>query len=105
MNVIGFLCVSPGSSTVQLHESIGSRRACECSEAGFSSQNGDRALGVYYRRAEFCCASSVGKIARDIHKEMFPFYAGKRLSPEAVHNWVANVSLMTKRLKRRCGSG
>jgi hypothetical protein len=40
---IGFLCVSLGSSTVQLHNSLGSRRACPCSEAGFSGQNGDRA--------------------------------------------------------------
>jgi hypothetical protein len=39
-----------------------------------------------------------------IHEEMFPVYGGKCLSRKAVHNWVANVSLM-KRLKRRCGSG
>jgi hypothetical protein len=43
MNVIGFPYVSLGSSTVQLHDRLGSRRACACSEAGFSSQNGDRA--------------------------------------------------------------
>jgi hypothetical protein len=42
MDVIGCPCVSLGSSTVQLHESLGSRRACACSDAGFSSQNGDR---------------------------------------------------------------
>jgi hypothetical protein len=36
---------------------------------------------------------------------MFPVYGGKCLSRKAVHNWVTNVSLMTKRLKRRCGSG
>jgi hypothetical protein len=40
--------------------------------------------------------------AEDIHKEIFPVYGG---TCRAVHNWVANVSLMTKRLKRRCGSG
>jgi hypothetical protein len=34
------------------------------------------------------------------HKEMFPVYGGKCLSRKAVHNWVANVSLMTKILKR-----
>jgi hypothetical protein len=34
MDVIVFLCVSLGSSTVQLHDSLGSRRACSCSEAG-----------------------------------------------------------------------
>jgi hypothetical protein len=41
MDVICFLCVSLGSGTVQLHDSLCSRRACACSEAGFSSQNGD----------------------------------------------------------------
>jgi hypothetical protein len=41
-DVIG-LCAPLGSSTVQLHESAGIRRACARSEAGFSSQNGDRA--------------------------------------------------------------
>jgi hypothetical protein len=42
-----------------------------------------------------------GLNAKDIHKEMFPVYGGECLSRKAVHNWVANVSLMTKRLKRR----
>jgi hypothetical protein len=46
-----------------------------------------------------------GLSAKDIHKEMFPVYGGKCFSHKAVHNWVADVSLMTKRLKRRCGSG
>jgi hypothetical protein len=41
MHVRGFLCVSLGSSTVQLHESLGSRRTWL--EAGFSSKNGDSA--------------------------------------------------------------
>jgi hypothetical protein len=61
MDVIAFLCVSPGSSTIQLRDSLGSRRACACSEAGFSRQNGDRARGVYYLRASFWCALFVGK--------------------------------------------
>jgi hypothetical protein len=43
MDVIGFLYVSLGSSTIQLHDSLGSRRACTCSDFGFSSQSGDRA--------------------------------------------------------------
>jgi hypothetical protein len=38
MDVIGFLCISLGSSTGQLHDSPGIRRACACSEAGFSSE-------------------------------------------------------------------
>jgi hypothetical protein len=36
---------------------------------------------------------------------MFPVYGGKCLSRKAVHNWVTNVSLMTRRLKRSCGDG
>jgi hypothetical protein len=43
MDVIGSLCVPLGSSAVQLHDSLGSRSAWACSEAGFSSKNGDRA--------------------------------------------------------------
>jgi hypothetical protein len=43
--------------------------------------------------------------AEDIQEEMFAVYGGKCLSRKAVHNCVANVSLMTKTLKRRCGSG
>jgi hypothetical protein len=48
---------------------------------------------------------SKGLAAKDIHREIFTVYGGKCLSRKADHNWVANVSVMTKRLKRRCGSG
>jgi hypothetical protein len=41
--------------------------------------------------------------AKDIHKETFSLYGGKCLLSKAFHNWVANVSWMTKKLKRRCG--
>jgi hypothetical protein len=37
MDIIGFLCVSLCSSTVQLLDSLGSRHACACSEADLSS--------------------------------------------------------------------
>jgi hypothetical protein len=37
-----------------------------------------------------------GHNAKNIYKEMFPVYGGKCLSPKAVHNWVVNLSLMTK---------
>jgi hypothetical protein len=57
MLVIAFLYVSLGSSSVQLHDSLGSRHAC--SGASSRGQNGDRAYGMYYRRAAFCCAFSV----------------------------------------------
>jgi hypothetical protein len=46
-----------------------------------------------------------GLNAKDIPKETFPVYGGECLLRKAVHSWVANVSLITKRLKRRCGSG
>jgi hypothetical protein len=61
MDAIRFLCVTLGSSTVQLHDSLGSRPACACSVAGFSNQNGDRASGVYYLRAAFCCVFFCGR--------------------------------------------
>jgi hypothetical protein len=51
----------------------------------------------------FLWAKGLG--AKDVHKEMFTVYGGKCLSRKAVHSLVANVSLMTKRLNRRCGSG
>jgi hypothetical protein len=79
MDVIGFTCVSLGSSTVQLHDILGSRRACACSEAGFSSQNGDRVWGVYYRRPAFCFVFFLwakGLSAKDIHEEMVPVCGG-----------------------------
>jgi ribulose 1,5-bisphosphate synthetase/thiazole synthase len=46
-----------------------------------------------------------GLNANDIHKEMFPVYGGTCLSRKAVHNWVENISLITKRFKRSFGSG
>jgi hypothetical protein len=43
MDLIIFLLISLGSSTVQLYDNLGSRHACACSEDVFNSQNGDRA--------------------------------------------------------------
>jgi hypothetical protein len=90
-DVIGFLCLSLGSSTVQLHDSLRSRRACACSEASCSSQNGVRAWGVYSQRAAFCYAFFFFW-QKGIHKEMFPAYRGKCLSSKAVHNWAEKFS-------------
>jgi hypothetical protein len=95
MDVIGFLCVSLGSSRVQLHDSLDSRHPCGCSEAGFSSQNGDRPWRVYYRRAAFSCAFSLwakGLNAKDINKEIVPVYGEKCLLGKEVHNWVEKFS-------------
>jgi hypothetical protein len=103
MDVIGFLYVTLGSSTVQLHDSVGSRRACACSEAGISSQNGNRILEVYYRRAAFCYAFLCAKVlnAKDIHKGMFSVYGGKCLSRKAVHNWGRKILSRTFKSLRR----
>jgi hypothetical protein len=101
MDVIGFLCVSLGSSTVQLHDSLGSRRACACSVSGFSTQNGDCAWGVSYWRAAFCCAFFLWAKelnVKDIHKELFHVYGGKCLSRKAVHNWVEKFSQRRSRV-------
>jgi hypothetical protein len=86
MDVIGFLCVSLGSSTVKFNASLGSRLACACSGDGFSSQNGDRASVMYCRRAAFCCVFlwAKGLNAEDINKEMLPVYGGKCLSRKVV---------------------
>jgi hypothetical protein len=42
MDVIGFLRVSLGSSTVQLRDNLVSRRVFSNSEAGFSNENANR---------------------------------------------------------------
>jgi hypothetical protein len=52
--------------------------------------------------ARFLCAKELK--SKDIHKEMFPV-GRKCLSRKAVHNWEADVPLMTKRFKRRYESG
>jgi hypothetical protein len=46
-----------------------------------------------------------GLNAKDIHREIFLVYGGKCLAAKAYHYWVADVSLMTKRLKQRCRIG
>jgi hypothetical protein len=52
-----------------------------------------------------CFLWAKGLTAKDIHKEMFPVYGEKHLSCKAFHNGVANILLMTKRLKQTCRSG
>jgi hypothetical protein len=108
MCVIGFLCVSLGSSTIQLHDSVGSRRACASSQAGFSSQNGDRAWGCNTEE-QSCCAFCGQKdsMQRIFIKKCFLFTVGsvcrvKWFTTRSKN--MANFSLTTKRLKRRCGS-
>jgi hypothetical protein len=77
MDVIGFVCVSLNNSTVWLHNSVGS--TCACSEAGFGSQTGNFAWGVYYWRHTFCCAFFCGQkysMQRIFIKKCFVFMVG-----------------------------
>jgi hypothetical protein len=109
MDAVVFLCVSLDtcSSIVQLPDSLNKRHACSCSEAGFSSQNGDRAGGVYHRGATFSCAYLLwakNSIQRIFINKYFMFTMGsvyrvKRFTTGSRN--VANISLMTKRLQRR----
>jgi hypothetical protein len=92
MDVIGFLCVSLGSSSVQLRDSLGSRPACACSEAGFSIQNGDHECTTKEQCSVVCFLWTKGLNAKDVHKEIFPAYGGKCLSCKSVHNWVEKFS-------------
>jgi hypothetical protein len=83
--------LSLGSSTVELHSSLRSRRACACSEIGFSSQSGDRAEGIYAtekQRSVVRFLWAKGLNAKDIHNEMFPVYSGKCLLRNEDHNGV-----------------
>jgi hypothetical protein len=120
MDVIGFLCVSLGSSTVQLHDSIGTftiifhNNKVSVADAHTYVQRLVLVVKMATLLEEYTtemehpvvCSLWTKKLnAKDIHKEMFPVYGGKCLSRKAVHSWVANVSRMTKKLKRRCGSG
>jgi hypothetical protein len=43
------------------NKKVYNRRACACSEAGFSSQSGDSAWVIYYPRAAFCCGVFCGQ--------------------------------------------
>jgi hypothetical protein len=86
MDVIGFLCISLGSSRVQLRDSLGSSRTCSCSEAAFSSHNGDCANEEQRSIVRFLWAKGLN--AKAIHKEMFHIYGGKCLSLKKVHNCV-----------------
>jgi hypothetical protein len=104
MNVIGFLCVSLGSSTVQLHDGVGSRRTCACSEICFGSRNGDRAWEVYYRKTKFLCALFCGEnnsMLRIFIKKCFLFTVGSVCPVKwftTGSRKVTHVSLMKKRL-------
>jgi hypothetical protein len=88
------LCVSLSSGTVLLHDDLGSRHGCACSNDGFSSKYGDSAREVCYLRVAFCCAFSASKRTnvKDSHNEIFPVYCGNCFSCKAFHNWFEKFS-------------
>jgi hypothetical protein len=91
MDVMGFLCVSLGSSTIQLHDTLGSRRISVHRLVSVFKM-----VAVFQSTMEQQCSAEflVGNIlnTKDIHKEMFPLYGGKCLLHKAVHNWVQKFS-------------
>jgi hypothetical protein len=106
---ISFQCVSLGSSTVQLHDSLVSRPTCACSEPGFSSQNATVLEDC--TTEEQCSVVLFGgqkdSVQRIYIKKCFLFAVGsvcrlKRFTPGSRN--VVNVSVM-KIWKQRCGSG
>jgi hypothetical protein len=72
MDLIDFLYVSPGSRTVQLHDSLGIRCACACSEAGFSFKMATVLEECITKEHRFVVHSlrAKGLTVKDIHKEM-----------------------------------
>jgi hypothetical protein len=89
MDVIGFLCVSLGSSTLQLADAHAYVQRL-VSVVKMASM-----LQVYTTEEKrsvvrFLWAKQLN--AKDIHKEMFPVYGGNRLSYKAVHNWAEKFS-------------
>jgi hypothetical protein len=62
-----------------------------CSEAGFSSQNGDRTWGMYYQKAVLCC-EFFALNAKNVHKEIIPVYGVECLSCKELHNRVEKFS-------------
>jgi hypothetical protein len=110
MDVLGVLFVSLGSSTVQPHDSPESRSACTCSEASFSSQNGDNAWGcVLPKSSVLLCVFSVGKITqcKGHSKWNVSCLGGKFLSRQAFHNWVEEFSVGRSKVAddARAGAG
>jgi hypothetical protein len=102
MDVLGFICVSLGSSTVQLHDNLSSRRTCACSEAGFSSRNGDRVWGMYYQRAEFCCGQK-DSMQRIFIRENFPSKAVRsrvKKFSQGRTGWNGGAEVAERRVKR-----
>jgi hypothetical protein len=93
--LIGFLYVSLGSSTVQIHDSLGSRIAHGHVQKLVSVVKMATVLkGVLPKSNVMFCISLWTKElnAKEIHEEMFHVYDGKCLLHKMVHNWVEKFS-------------
>jgi hypothetical protein len=91
MDVIGFLFVSLGSSTIQLHDSLGSRNACGCSELVSVVKMAtvlEECTRLPKSSVLLCVFVGTRTNAKDIHKETFPVHGGECWSRKAVHSWV-----------------
>jgi hypothetical protein len=108
MDVIGFLCVTLFSSTDQLHDSL---------VAG-SHAHVQRLVSVVKmvtvlegctteEQCSFVCVfyGQKNTVQRIFMKKCFLFMMGSVCLRKVVHNWLADIFLLTKRLKRRCRSG
>jgi hypothetical protein len=110
MNVIGFLYVSLGYSTVKLYESLGDRRASACSEGGLVVKMATVLEECTNKEQRYivCFSGQKDSMQRIFMMKYFLFTVGtvclvKRFTSGSRN--VTNVSLITKRLKRRFGSG
>jgi hypothetical protein len=83
MDVIGFLCVSIGSSTVQV---AGAHVLVQRLVSIVKMVTVLEECSTEEQHSVIRFLWAKGLNAEDIHKEMFPVYIGKCLSSEAVHN-------------------
>jgi hypothetical protein len=79
MDVIGFLCVPLGSSTVQLHDSLGSTRAAHVQKLVSVVKMATVLECILLKSSVLLCIFlwAKGPNAKDIHTEIFPVYRGK----------------------------
>jgi hypothetical protein len=94
MDVMGFLYVSLGSSTIQLYDSLCSRCACLCSEAGLNSKNGKRAedstTDEQCSVVRFC--GQKDSMQRKLTKKFFMFTVGSVCRVKRFTTWSRNVA-------------
>jgi hypothetical protein len=93
MDVISIFYVSLGSSTVQIHDSLGNRQYAHVqrlvSVVKMATVLEEYTTEEQHSVVRFMWVKELG--AKVIHKEMFPVYSGTCLSRKTIHNWVADV--------------